>query len=82
MSNSRLCEQIHGMMRFGLSSTIGMDQSDAIQTYATGTDYDMKRERRKTAKSTLPEPPKKKYRQVKHNHSKVLQRQLETQLVD
>ena len=82
MSNSRLCEQIHGMMCFGLSSTIGMDQSDAIQTYATGTDFDMKRERRETAKSTLPEPPKKKYRQVKHNHIKVLQHQLGTQLVE
>jgi len=82
MSNSRLCEQIHGMMRFGLSSTIGMDQSDAIQTYATGLDYDMKRERQETAKSALQQPSKKKYRQVKHNHSKVLQRQLGTQLVE
>ena len=36
MSNSRLCEQIHGMLRFGLSSSIGMDQADAQQHMLPG----------------------------------------------
>ena len=42
MSNSRLCEQIHGMMRHGLCSGLGMDQVDAQQSYSTSTDYEMK----------------------------------------
>ena len=82
MSNSRLCEQIHGMMRFGLSSAIGIDQADAQQTYATGPDYEMKQERRESAMDAMPEPPTKKYRRVKHNHSKVQQRLLGTQLLE
>ena len=46
MSNSRLCEQIHGMMRHGLRSTVGMDQADHQRMYSTGTDYNMKEEMR------------------------------------
>jgi hypothetical protein len=42
MSNSRLCEQIHGMMRAQLRSDIGMDQADAQLTHVTGLSYDMK----------------------------------------
>ncbi len=49
VSNSRLCEQIHGMMRRGLHSAHGMDQVDAQQSYSTSTDYEMKRERREIA---------------------------------
>ena len=44
MSNSRLCEQIHGMMRHGLRSQQGMAQVDAQNTYATTHSYKMKRE--------------------------------------
>ena len=70
------------MMRFGLLSSIGMDQADAQQTYATGPNYEMKQERRETAMDTMPEPPTKKYRRVKHNHTKVQQRQLGAQLLE
>ena len=47
MSNSCLCEQIHGMMRFGLRSAIGMDQADHHRMYNTGTNYGMNEERRR-----------------------------------
>ena len=57
MSNSHLCEQIHGMMRHGPRSGIGMDQADAQQTYATATDFEFKNERRQMVLNALPEPP-------------------------
>ena len=59
MSNSRLCEQMHGMMRFGLSSAIGMDQADTQQMYATGPDYEMRQEWQDTAMEAIPKPPTK-----------------------
>jgi len=66
-SNSRLCEQIHGMMRFGLSRSIGMDQADAIQTYATSRDFEMKDERRRMDLDAMEDRPRKKSQAVKHN---------------
>jgi len=33
MSNSRLCEQVHGMMRHGLRALVGMEQSDHQRAY-------------------------------------------------
>ncbi len=44
MSNSRLYAQIHGMMRHGLRSGLGMDQVKAQQSCSTSTDYEMKQE--------------------------------------
>ena len=44
MSNSRLCEQIHGMMRHGLRSGQGMDHVDAQNTYTVRHAYCMRRE--------------------------------------
>ena len=46
MSNSRLAEQIHGMMRASLRSQIGMDQADHQRQHAAHTDYSMREERR------------------------------------
>ena len=41
MSNSRLCEQIHGMMRHALCSGTGMDEADAHRLYAVNVDHSM-----------------------------------------
>ena len=46
MSNSRLCEQIHGMMRKVLRIGTGQDESDKHRAYSTGTDFELKEERR------------------------------------
>jgi len=46
MSNSRLCEQIRGMMRHSLTPGIGMDQADHQQQYVAMTGYGMKEKRR------------------------------------
>ena len=72
MSNSRLCEQIHGMMRHSLkSSGPGMDQIDATLFYATGTDYVMRRERRDLLSGRQEgQPPKKKLKSLDHNKTK------------
>ena len=72
MSNSRLCEQIHGMMRHSLkSSGPGMDQIDATLFYATGTDYVMKRESRDLLSGRQEgQPPKKKLKSLDHNKTK------------
>ena len=44
MPNSRLCEQIHGMMRNGLRSAIGIMQADRQRMYSTGISYGLKEE--------------------------------------
>ncbi|KAL7526339.1 hypothetical protein ACHAWF_002898 [Thalassiosira exigua] len=49
MSNSRLCEQVHGMMRHGLSAGIGLDQADHHRQFSTNHDYIMREERRTMA---------------------------------
>ena len=46
MSNSRLCEQIHGMMRKVLRLGTGQEEADKHRAYSTGTDFEMKEERR------------------------------------
>jgi hypothetical protein len=65
--NSRLCKQIHGMMRHGLCSGTGMDEGDAQQSYATSTDYDMKQERRQMIHDSSLEPPSKRTRRSLSN---------------
>jgi hypothetical protein len=47
MSHSHLCELIHGMMRRGLHSSIGMDQVDAQQAHMISTEYDLREQGRK-----------------------------------
>jgi len=44
MSNSRLCEQIHGMMRASLRSGTGMDEADARRSFASSLGYHLKQE--------------------------------------
>ena len=60
MSNSRLCEQIHGMMGAALWSGTGMDEADARRSFASGLGYSLKQERRDLASESTG-PPKKKY---------------------
>jgi hypothetical protein len=45
MSNSRLCEQIHGMMWARLRKDIGMDQSDHMLSHLMGLSYELREER-------------------------------------
>mmetsp|Transcript_5656 Transcript_5656/g.15886 ORF Transcript_5656/g.15886 Transcript_5656/m.15886 type:complete len:972 (+) Transcript_5656:584-3499(+) len=90
MSNSRLCEQVHGMMRHGLRAGTGMDEADNHRSYAVGTDHDMKEERRKmvepadTSTSTNRDSPptKKKKKTERHCHTKEQQHELSRQLVE
>jgi len=46
MSNSRLCEQMHGALRHGLRSEQGMDEVDARRDYEVVFGYLFKQERR------------------------------------
>ncbi len=48
MSNSRLCEQIHGMMWACLRKDIGMDQSDPMLSHLMGLSYELREERRQS----------------------------------
>ena len=81
MSNSRLCEQIHGMMRFGLRSAIGMDQADHQRMYNTSTDYEMKEERRKMVSDSDAYRQKNK-KAASHSATKQQQQRLSKQLVE
>ena len=69
MSNSRLCEQLHGVMQHNLRSGTGMDEVDARQTYCTGRRYEMRQERRNMVSSST-ERPTKKFCGVKHSKTK------------
>jgi len=53
MSNSRLCEQIHGMMQHGLRSSVGIQQADHQRMFSTMIDYPMKEERRNMVTNTV-----------------------------
>ena len=46
MSNSRLCKQIHGMMRHGLNPNIGMDEANHHRQCSSSTNYEMNEARR------------------------------------
>ena len=80
MSNSRLCEQIHGMMRASLQSGTGMDEADACRSFASGLGYHLKQERRDLASESVG-PPKKKCRPVKNNRSNKQQGMVSKQLL-
>ncbi len=56
-------------MRFGLSSSIGMDQADAIQMYTTGNESFMKEEQSHMALYAMEEHPFK-FPAAKHNENK------------
>jgi hypothetical protein len=60
MSNSRLCEQSHGMMRHSLWSGTGIDEGDVHRSFATDISYSPKRERQAMAMESTG-PPTKKY---------------------
>ncbi len=82
MSNSRLCEQIHGMMRHGLRSQQGMDHVDAQNTYSVRHDYRMRQERIKSRMDSLPSQPSKKRRTIDHNTTKGQAQHLSQQLAE
>jgi hypothetical protein len=84
MSNSRLCEQIHGMLRQRLrSSGPGMDQVDAQQSYIISEDYEMKTERRGMigGERRAEQPPKKKLKADEHSKTKSQLRKICDQLL-
>ena len=80
MSNSRLCEQIHGMMRHGLRYQQGMDHVDAQNTYNVRHAYQMRQERSKERSESL--GPTSKRRRMDHNATKEQARHLSLQLVE
>ena len=82
MSNSRLCEQIHGMMRHGLRSSIGMDQADHQRMYDTGTNYLMKEERRNMMSTDANAFRKKHKKARQHSKTKGQQQRMSRQLIE
>ena len=82
MSNSRLCEQIHGMMRHGLRVGTGMDQADAQRCHSTETDYELRQERRDMAmESSSERPTKRRKGGYHHSKTKAQQSKLSEQLL-
>ena len=75
MSNSRLCEQVHGMMRQRLRKDIGMDQADAQMGYLTRDSYEL-REKRRNQSSTESNEPSAKRRKKARDHNKTLKQVL------
>ena len=69
MSNSRLCEQIHGMMRHGLNPNIGMDEADHHRQYSSSTNFEMNEARRALGDASGISREKQK-RAVKHSNTK------------
>ena len=68
MSNSRLCEQMHGALRHGLRSQQGMDEVDARRSYEVVNGYLFKQERRHAYLSVRKAKRQKVSR--KHNNTK------------
>ena len=72
-SNSRLCEQIHGMLRKSLESGIGMDQADAQFSYKVNKEYYLREARRDLVNAGTPTKDKdgNRVRKItKHNRTK------------
>lgn len=81
MSNSRLCEQVHGMCH-GLRSSVGMDQADHQRMYMMSTGYSMNEERR-VLTTTSTEDCRKRYKKAaKHSATKPQQVKLGEQVVN
>jgi hypothetical protein len=53
MSNSHLCEQIHGMIRARLRKDIGMEQADHMLSHLTGLSYELREERHQSEADRL-----------------------------
>ncbi|KAL7498156.1 hypothetical protein ACHAWT_009680, partial [Skeletonema menzelii] len=68
MSNSRLCEQMHGALRYGLRIEQGMDEVDARRDYEVVFGYLFKQERRE--KDLSGRGAKRQKVSHKHNNSK------------
>eukprot|EP00956_Cyclotella_meneghiniana_P026852 scaffold59070_cov82-Cyclotella_meneghiniana.AAC.2 len=73
MSNSRLCEQVHGMMRQRLRKDIGMDQADAQMGYLTRDSYELREERRNQSSTESNEPPAKRRKKARDHNKTLLQ---------
>jgi len=74
MSNSRLVEQIHGMLRSNLRSQVGMDQADHHRQFSAHQEYKMREARRKIADESGEKRDKQK-KALKHdktNEQKVM----------
>ena len=69
MSNSRLCEQIHRMIRHGLNPNIGMDEADHHRQYSSSTNFEMNEARRVLGDASGKSREKQK-RAVKHSKTK------------
>ena len=81
LSNSRLCEQIHGMMWHGLRSQIGMEQADHQKIYNSGENYEMNEERRNIPQVESVYNNKHK-KEAKHSDNKEQQIRSSEQLIE
>ena len=69
LSNSRLCEQTHGMMRHAMRSQLGVEQADEQTIYNAGIRHEMNEERRSMGQDTTEHRDKKK-KAAKHSRTK------------
>lgn len=70
MSNSRLCEQTHGMMRHGLRTSVGMEQADNQRAYNMNTGYKLNEQRRKLVLDSKGKVQERVKKSAKHSATK------------
>jgi hypothetical protein len=70
MSNSRLCEQTHGMMRHGLRTSVGMEQADKQRAYNMSTGYKLNEQQRKLVLNSKGELHERAKKSAKHSATK------------
>lgn len=81
LSNSRLCEQVHGMSRHNLRTQVGMEQADHQRIYCTTIDYEMK-EGRRNINCDAEDFKGKKRKAAKHSRTKAQLHLLSKQMCD
>ena len=81
LSNSRLCEQIHGMMWHALRKEIGIDEVDQQRIYMSGIAHKMNEERQNMISATIEHRDKHKTA-VKHSRIKDQLLRLSEQLAE
>jgi hypothetical protein len=71
-SNSRLCEQNHGVLRAKDVNNVGMDQADARQFYKNGEEYENREKRRRAEWTNAAGEQQPKRRKHSHTLGQVL----------
>ena len=81
-SNSRLCEQIHGMLRHSFKCEIGMDQADAQYSYNVNTEYHFREVRRALINTKVDADGNRVAKVGKHDRTKAQTEMIGKQMID